>query len=173
MLKKYNQSVKIRKRKWTVELLKKAVRDSGSIRQVLVKLDLREAGGNYAQIRKYIQEYSLDTKHFHGMTWNKGRKIEGQYWYEMEELLVKDSSYQSFKLKRRLFKDGIKLAKCEECGWCKQSGDGRVPLELDHINGNNRDNRLENSRVLCPNCHSLKPTHRGRNRKKKTGPVAE
>ncbi|HAN04121.1 MAG TPA: hypothetical protein DCW72_10215 [Elusimicrobia bacterium] len=41
--------------------------------------------------------------------------------------------------------------------------DGRLPLELDHVNGDNRDNRLENLRILCPNCHSLKPTHRGRN----------
>jgi len=43
--------------------------------------------------------------------------------------------------------------------------DGYLPLELDHINGDHHDNRLENLRILCPNCHSLKPTHRGRRRK--------
>lgn len=47
------------------------------------------------------------------------------------------------------------------------SEDGRIPLELDHINGDRHDNRLENLRVLCPNCHSLKPTHRGLNRSKR------
>ncbi|MDE1988391.1 MAG: HNH endonuclease, partial [Patescibacteria group bacterium] len=41
-----------------------------------------------------------------------------------------------------------------------------LPLELDHINGDRHDNRLENLRILCPNCHSLKPTHRGRNMNK-------
>jgi hypothetical protein len=162
-----------RKRTWTAEQLVEAVKNSGSVRQVLSKLGLREAGGNYTQIKKYIGELGLEISHFHGMAWNKGLKREGQYLYQMKDLLVKDSSYQSFKLKQRLFKDGIKLPQCEECGWCKQSEDRRVPLELDHINGNNRDNRLENLRILCPNCHSLKSTHRGRNIGRKTGSVAE
>ena len=165
--------MRTKKRSWTIEQLEEAVKASGSVRQVLAKLGLKEAGGNYAQIRKYINELGLNIVHFHGQAWNKGLKIEGQYWYKMEELLVADSSYQSYKLKQRLFIDGIKTPKCEECGWCKKSPDGRVPLELDHINGNNRDNRLENLRVLCPNCHSLKPTHRGRNRRKNIGSVAE
>ncbi len=155
--------MKVRKRKWTPDQLKEAVKKSGSIRQVLSRIGLREAGGNYYQIRKYINELKLDTKHFHGPLWNKGRKIRGQFWYSMEEILIEDSHYQSYKLKQRLFESKLKNPKCELCGWHKKSPDGRLPLELDHINGNNRDNRLENLRILCPNCHSLQPTHRGRN----------
>lgn len=79
------------------------------------------------------------------------------------KILVRGSDYQSHKLKNRLLKEGIKPKRCEECNWAKTSSDGRLPLELDHINGDKRDNRLKNLRVLCPNCHSLKPTHRGRN----------
>src|SRR5258708_23616780 len=86
----------------------------------------------------------------------------------LENILVKGSLYQSFKLKNRLFKQGLKTEKCEECGWAKLAADGRLPLELDHINGDRHDNRLENLRVLCPNCHSLKTTHTGRNRIKET-----
>lgn len=58
---------------------------------------------------------------------------------------------------------------CEDCGWAKSSEDGRIPVELDHINGDRHDNRLENLRILCPNCHSLRLTHRGKNIQKRPG----
>ena len=83
--------------------------------------------------------------------------------------MIKNSTYQSYKLKKRLFESKLKLPKCEKCGWAKRSVDGRLPLELDHINGDRKDNRISNLRILCPNCHSLESTHRGlnRNRNKK------
>lgn len=68
--------------------------------------------------------------------------------------------------KKRLFVAGLKNQKCELCGWVK-SIDGRIPLELDHINGDVHDNRLENLRILCPNCHSIQPIHRALNKNKK------
>ncbi|KKR20443.1 MAG: hypothetical protein UT50_C0017G0003 [Candidatus Moranbacteria bacterium GW2011_GWA2_39_41] len=94
-------------------------------------------------------------------------KLIGKPRIKLEDILKKDNYFQSFKLKKRLFAANLKPRHCEECGWKKVSEDGRTPLELDHINGDSADNRLENLRVLCPNCHSLKPTHRGRNIKKK------
>lgn len=151
-----------KKRTWLEKQLKEAVKTSFSIRQVLVKLGLRDAGGNYSQIKKYIKELSLNTKHFKGRGWNAGMTGGGKPRIPLEKILVNGSYFQSFKLKLRLFTAGIKPKYCEECGWAKQTGDGYLPLELDHINGDRYDNRLENLRVLCPNCHSLKPTHRGR-----------
>ena len=153
-------------RRCTAEQLKSAVQSSTSYRQVLAKLHLVEAGGNYTQIKKYAKEYGLNTTHFVGKVWNKGLRGLGKPRISLATILVKDSSYQSFKLKKRLFAEGIKKQYCEECGWAKKTPDGYLPLELDHINGNHSDNRLENLRVLCPNCHSLKPTHRGRQLKK-------
>ena len=81
-----------------------------------------------------------------------------------EDYLCNDSTLNSHPLKLRLWRDGLKPQQCEECGWAERSEDGRLPLELDHINGNRFDNRIENLRVLCPNCHSLRPTHAGLNK---------
>ena len=156
----------MRKRLWSIDQLKNAVKDSFSYRQVLKKLGLREAGGNYEQVKKYIKEYKLNVSHFKGMAWNKGLKGIGKPRIPLELILVKNSSFQSFKLKKRLFAAGLKPQYCENCGWAERTKDGYLPLELDHINGDRHDNRLENLRILCPNCHSLTAHHRGRLRKK-------
>ena len=153
----------MKKQSWTETQLRKAVKNSFSYRQVLVQLDLRQAGGNYEQIKKYIKEYNLDNSHFRGRAWNLGLRGIGKPRIPIEKILVRNSNFQSFKLKKRLFKIGLKTQYCEECGWAKITKDGYLPLELDHINGDRHDNRIENLRILCPNCHSLKPTHRGRN----------
>lgn len=154
------------KRKWTKDELERAVKRVKSYRQVLAQIGLIEAGGNYGQVKKYIREYGFDTSHFLGRGWSRGMGFARRPPAPLLSVLVADSDYQTFKLKRRLFREGFKSPQCEECGWAKKSEDGRLPLELDHINGDSRDHRLENLRVLCPNCHSLKPTHRGANRKK-------
>lgn len=156
----------MRYKSWDEAKLKNAVLHSTSIRQVINRLGLKEAGGNYSQIGKFLVLYKIDTSHFKGKAWNKGLKGIGKPLIPIDQILVKNSYYQSYKLKKRLFDTRLKDPKCELCGWAQKSLDGRLPLELDHINGDNHDNRLENLRVLCPNCHSLQPTHRGRNRKK-------
>lgn len=156
-----------KQRSWTDEQLKIAVLGSRSYRGVLIKLNLIPAGGNYDQIRRRIKDLELDMKHFTGMGWNVGLQFKPKVATPLEELLVEGIDVQSFKLKKRLFDSKLKKPKCEMCGWNKMSTDGRIPVELDHINGDRKDNRLENLRVLCPNCHSLQPTHRGRNKKVK------
>ena len=103
--------------------------------------------------------------YFTGKLWSKGLKLPFKPLIELKNILVRNSSYQSFKLKKRLFSVKLKEPWCERCGWAEMSIDGRVPLELEHINGNRHDNRLENLRILCPNCHSLQTTHRGKNTK--------
>ena len=143
-----------------------AVESSFSLRQVLKKIGLKPAGGNYCQIRDFINREGIDMSHFRGKAWNTGLRGIGKPRIPLEKILVKDSNFQSYKLKQRLFASKLKPEHCEECGWCVRTEDGYLPLELDHINGDHKDNRLENLRILCPNCHSLKPTHRGRKLKK-------
>ncbi|MFA5052706.1 MAG: HNH endonuclease signature motif containing protein [Parcubacteria group bacterium] len=152
----------MRTRSWTEENLLAAIQTSYSLRQVIKKLGLKAAGGNYCQIKDFISNRGFDISHFRGKGWSAGLRGIGRPRISLEDILIKDSSFQSFKLKKRLFASGLKPEYCEECGWNKRTKEGYLPLELDHINGDHRDNRIENLRVLCPNCHSLKPTHRGR-----------
>lgn len=168
----YNVLTMFTKKKWTVEQLKKAARESKSLRQILFKLGLAEAGGNYQQIKKYLKDNDVDCTHLTGKAWNKGmRGLVRASTLSLDEILVNGKGYQSHKLRLKLFAEKIKEKKCELCGWAQISKDGRLPLELNHINGNHLDNRLENLQILCPNCHSLQPTHRGRNRKNKNARV--
>ena len=54
--------------------------------------------------------------------------------------------------------------KCMICGWCEiNQVTGKVPIELEHIDGNSENNSLDNLKLLCPNCHSLTPTYKALN----------
>lgn len=81
------------------------------------------------------------------MGWSADLKRPG-FGAPLESLLVVGGRVQSFVLKKRLYVAGLKKSKCELCGWAEVSPDGRIPVELDHINGNHEDNRIENLRVF-------------------------
>lgn len=151
----------MRQRSWKIDELRRAVADSRSIRQVIKKLKLIPAGGNYKQIEKYIKENSLSTDHFLGQGWNLGLDFVPNPAIPLKKILIKESNFQTHKLKKRLFKEKVKQERCEICGWAEVSADGRIPLELNHKNGDPHDHRLKNLEILCPNCHSLKPHYRG------------
>lgn len=151
--------------RWNEQELRAAVPASRSIAEVLRQLGLRAAGGNYDQVQRRIGELGLDTSHFSGSGWNRGLVFRPNTPTPLATVLVENRPTTSHRLKRRLIRDGLKPACCELCGWAQRASDGRLPLELDHINGDKHDNRLENLRVLCPNCHSLQPTHRGLNKR--------
>jgi hypothetical protein len=149
--------------KYTESELINAVLNSTSMRQTLINLNVAPFGGNYDVLRKAIKHFNLDTSHFKGQAWNKGIKLPVKK--ALSENLTQDSNISSYKLKIRLLREQVFELQCSNCGnttWFNQP----IPLELDHINGNNKDNRLTNLRLLCPNCHALTPTYRSKNRKK-------
>jgi Zn finger protein HypA/HybF involved in hydrogenase expression len=158
----------IKLKRYTIEDFIDAVRNSISISQILKKLRLKPTGGNYKVAKRRIKLLNLDISHFTGQAHLKGKTHNWAKKIPIEEILIKESTYGggSSKIKEKLFKKNILEKKCYKCGlthWFKQE----LSLELDHINGDNTDNRIENLTILCPNCHSLTPTYRGRGKKNK------
>lgn len=140
-----------------------AIKNAKSIAQALRNLGIKDRGGNYRIIKNAINKYQIDTSHFTGQGWNVNLKFNPNTKIKTEDLLVENSNYNSYKLKKRLLSEGYKEKKCECCGLTEWQGK-EMPLELHHINGNNTDNRIENLEILCPNCHALTDNYRGRNK---------
>jgi Zn finger protein HypA/HybF involved in hydrogenase expression len=90
--------------------------------------------------------------------WSKGKTLTSN-----DVIFVEDSTYANEMVKQRIVKDNLLEYKCVKCRIDSWQGETLV-LDLDHINGNNRDNRLTNLRYLCPNCHSQTDTYKGRNK---------
>lgn len=152
-----------RRRQWSDDDLRAAVRRNTTVSGVLRELGYRPSGGMHRYIRAAIAGLGIDTSHFVGRSWAKGRRHQARK-RPLSEILVSGSDYtNSARLRERLIAAGLKPAKCEWCDLDSWLG-ARLPLSLDHVNGDPTDNRLENLRILCPNCHALTSTWCGRTR---------
>jgi Zn finger protein HypA/HybF involved in hydrogenase expression len=152
--------------KTTKEQMEEIVKNSLSIADVCRALNISAIGGNYKTIKSKLILWDINTEHFTGAAWNIGDKFKpfGKV-IPLSEILVENSTYtNNAKLKERLIKAGLKEDKCEECGLFEWRGK-KLSIELHHDNGNNRDQRLENLKMLCPNCHSQTDTFRKGNNK--------
>jgi 5-methylcytosine-specific restriction endonuclease McrA len=101
---------------------------------------------------------------FNAMTWHKAR-LRGEiatrkHGMPIEELLT--GKRARGHVKQRLLRAGLIQNRCQECGIEDWQG-RRLTMQIDHINGIRNDHRLENLRMLCPNCHSQTETYGGRN----------
>lgn len=149
------------KAKYTLEQLTLIIKNSKSIAQVLNKLNLKPAGGNYITIKKIIKKQNIDTKHFNGQSWSKGKKLRPRK--NINFYLKKDNYVQTNRLKKRLIAENIFERVCTNCKMTKWL-DKPIPLELHHIDGCCTNNELTNLTLLCPNCHALTDNYRGKNK---------
>lgn len=145
----------------------KVINESRSLLQAIEKLGLSISGTSYDKLRKVIKDNDVSITHFLSSSeilseTNQKRGIP------IEEILVEKSNYRNrASLKRRLVGEGLMEYICST-NTCHNTGEwmGRkMSLILDHINGVNDDNRIENLRLLCPNCNATLDTHCGKNKK--------
>ncbi|MFQ5967082.1 MAG: HNH endonuclease [Acidimicrobiia bacterium] len=143
------------------EAIEDAVVTSTSLAQAMRRLGRKPSTSGYRFLNRAILRLDLDTSHMSGSAWSKGRPAP-QLRKPLDHYFVKGKLTDTPKLRERLIQWGVKKRDCEECHLTTWLGQP-IPLELDHISGDRTDNRLQNLRLLCPNCHALTPTYRGRN----------
>ena len=142
-----------------------AAAQSVSIKEALSILGLRAAGGNYRAFREACIRANVDLPR-----WTQGSPRTGDFKRSVPDstIFCANSSYANRKrIKRRLIEGGLPQ-RCALCALGPEWNGRPLVLHLDHINGIHDDNRRENLRLLCPNCHSQTATFAGRNAKKTT-----
>ena len=143
-------------RNFTDDEFIKIVQESQSFSDAMRKCGYTNLGNNNT-IKKRMEMLKLDNSHFFLRKTNRAKKIP--LW----ELLKENSTISQRCLKKRLLEELKWEYKCKICNQDEFWFGTKLTLELNHINGVNNDNRIENLRFLCPNCHSTTPTWRGRN----------
>ena len=131
--------------------LKEAIDKTNSTSEALVYLGLRNAGGNFQTFHKYCALYGLTEKDSISVKIRSLRKFKPS---NLEDILKENSTTQSSKLRPRLLAEGLLKNECYECKLGPRWNGKELSLQLDHMNGIHSDNRIENLRILCPNCHT-------------------
>ena len=144
-------------RTWTKYQMIEAIRTSVNISGVLRKIGLKIRPGNYSTFKKFVVSNGIDISHLKGKNSHRysggGKKAT-----PLNEILKENSFYNRCHLKSRLLKDGLLKNECAICKSHAEWNGKPLVMILDHINGNNIDNRLDNLRMLCPNCNSQQLT---------------
>jgi hypothetical protein len=140
--------------------VREAVAASSTLTETLRRLGLRPAGGNHQTLRNLIARYEISTAHFR--PGQPSPTARDDMPVSLDQVLVVSSTYSRKRLKQRLYESGLKLRRCEMCGQGEVWNGQRMSLIIDHVNGVATDNRLENLRIVCPNCAATLDTHCGR-----------
>lgn len=157
----------IKMRQYSKDWLEKLCKDSYSYAEVLRKAGRKQGGGTQATLRKKIEEYQIDISHFTGQRWQESPNQEpqrGREKYSLDEVFIKNSPVTQKVLRGYIERHSIIEYKCQTCGCDGNWQNGKISLEVDHIDGDNSNNEINNLRYLCPNCHALTETYRGKNK---------
>lgn len=133
------------------EEIKAVVDKSNSALQASKLLDV-----TYTSFLRYAKKYNLFFKNQggRGLIKSKGRRL-----HKIEDILSNAAPCGSSSLKRRLYESHLKKNECEECRQTSLWNNKALIMHLDHIDGNKFNNKIENLKILCPNCHTQTSTY--------------
>jgi hypothetical protein len=144
---------------YTADELKEIIGCCRNITHIIDTLRLNRI--YYRYLKKFISDNNIDTSHF--------TKLINTKKINIEEKLIKNSVILNpNNVKDYLIKNNIVNNECSICKLPPIWNNKPLTLQLDHINGNHWDNRIENLRIVCPSCHSQTITYTGRKTKKNT-----
>jgi hypothetical protein len=152
--------------KWSnSEQVKDIFKQSKTYAQVLRQLGLTLNVTNYSSAKKFVLINSVDTQHFVPY-FTTVCDLSKTKRFEDADVFTVQSTYSKSSLKRRIINGNMLPYVCEVCGNDGTWNAIKLSLQLEHKNGDNFDNRLENLCFLCPNCHSQTDTYAGKKNKK-------
>ena len=147
----------------TKDQLQEIANCSNTNLDILFGLGYKKSGKSLQKLSKLLVELSIDTSHFNNHN-SKGKK-------HTELFLVYGSSLDNQTIKKRIIKENLIPYVCRDCGIADHYNGKPIVLQLEHVDGNPRNNVITNLTFLCPNCHSQTATYGGRNnRKSKSDP---
>lgn len=158
-------------KKIEVEKLREVAAKVKSSSQAARELGLSDSGGTLTRLRKLILENQIDISHWTGQAWSKGStsledgRIKSSAQRQGEPFCI-NSRTNSTYVKSLILKKELLPYKCSICNMDPAWNGRELRFQLDHINGIRTDNRLENLRLICPNCHSQTTTYCGKNKKR-------
>lgn len=153
--KQLNLKVDLGKVYFDINQVMEVIKNSYSFAEVFRKMDKSPSGRSYMVLKRFIIKNNINYSHFDPWKNNQYKHVEKP----IQDWLSIGTNINSRYLKDKLYKVGLKSRECELCGQNEEWMGKTMSLILDHINGINNDNRLDNLRIVCPNCNATLDTH--------------